>query len=155
TQADLDRLDAQPDPERFRHVRQLLQRVRAELHGELPVIVFAGAPFTVATYCIGTGKDMHATRRFIAEQPHIWNGLLDKLTTATIHFLATLAEEGADLYQLFDSWAGMLAEEEYLRWAQPQHEVIFSLVCQVPRILFVKESPYLELMTRSGADVIS
>src|SRR5262252_7069136 len=53
TPADVERLAAEPDPERFLHLRQLLQRVRAELNGELPVLVFAGAPFTVATYCIG------------------------------------------------------------------------------------------------------
>ena len=59
---------------------QLLRRVQEELRGELPVIVFAGAPFTVATYCIGTGKDVAATRRFAAEQPAVWNGLLEKLS---------------------------------------------------------------------------
>jgi uroporphyrinogen decarboxylase len=153
--ADVGRLEAEPDASRFAHVRQLLQRVRAELKGELPVIVFAGAPFTLATYCIGTGKDMDATRRFAAEQPAVWQGLLDQLTTATIHFLNTLVREGADLYQLFDSWAGMLSSEEYGRWAQPRHEAIFAGVPQVPRILFVKECPFLEMMTASGADVIS
>src|SRR6185295_12806659 len=55
TLADVERLQARPDPERFGHVVRLLQRVRQELQGALPVIVFAGAPFTVATYCIGTG----------------------------------------------------------------------------------------------------
>ena len=141
TAADLDRLVARPDPERFRHVRDLLRLVKEELRGELPVLVFAGAPFTVATYCIGTGKDMAATRRFAAEQPRIWNGLLDKLTTATIHFLRTLIAEGADIYQLFDSWAGLLTPAEY--------------ATGVPRILFVKECPYLPDMARSGADVLS
>src|SRR5271155_4306761 len=103
TLADVERLEARPDPERFGHVRRLLQCVRAELKDELPAIVFAGAPFTVATYCIGTGKDMTATRRFAAEQPAVWDALLSRLTTATIHFLATLTREGAALYQLFDS----------------------------------------------------
>ncbi len=55
--------------------------------GELPVLVFAGAPFTMATYCINTGKDMAATRRFAAEQPRVWDALLDRLTTATVDFL--------------------------------------------------------------------
>src|SRR5437016_5035630 len=110
---DVQRLEPHPDPERFSHIRELLRRVRAELNGELPVIVFAGAPFTLATYCIGTGKDMDATRRFAAEQPKLWQGLLDKLTTATIHFLGTLVREGADVYQLFDSWAGMLERDDY------------------------------------------
>lgn len=155
TLRDLDRLDPHPGPERFRHIRELLARVRGALRGELPVIVFAGAPFTLATYCIGTGKDMDATRRFAAEQPQVWHGLLDRLTTATVHFLRTLIADGADLYQLFDSWAGMLTREEYSRWAQEQHARIFAGAAGVPRILFVKEGPYLDLMTATGADVIS
>jgi uroporphyrinogen decarboxylase len=155
TRADVERLTAEPDPEQFRHIRDLLARVRRELDGVLPVVVFAGAPFTLATYCIGTGKNLAATRRFVAEQPDVWRGLLDRLTTATVHFLKTLVREGADLYQLFDSWSGMLEREEYRLWAQPYHEAIFRGVTGVPRILFVKEGPYLDLMATSGAEVIS
>jgi uroporphyrinogen decarboxylase len=155
TQADVERLAAQPNPERFGHIRQLLRRVREELRGELPVIVFAGAPFTLATYCIGTGKDMAATRRFATEQPLVWEALLERLTTATIHFLTTLIAEGADIYQLFDSWAGMLQPDDYQRWAQRPHQAILRSAVGVPRILFVKECPYLDLMTQSGAEVIS
>ncbi|MBY0526902.1 MAG: uroporphyrinogen decarboxylase [Gemmataceae bacterium] len=155
TLADVQRLDPRPDPERFGHIRQLLANVRQELRNELPVIVFAGAPFTVATYCIGTGKDLPATRRFAAEQPAVWQELLDRLESATIHFLGTLAEEGASLYQLFDSWAGDLDAQEYQTWAHRYHQSIFTAVRQVPRILFVKESPYLDEMAASGADVIS
>jgi len=77
------------------------------------------------------------------------------LTEATIHFLGTLVEEGADVYQLFDSWAGGLERSEYERWAQPYHQTIQAAVPAVPRILFVKECPFLDLMTASGADVIS
>src|SRR5262245_227974 len=143
TPADVQRLEAEPDPDRFGHVRALLCRVKEELHGELPVLVFAGAPFTVATYCVGTGKDLDATRRFVREQPRAWAELLEKLARATAHFLATLVRDGADVYQLFDSWAGMLTAEEYGRWAQPWHREILAAVTGVPRILFVKECPHL------------
>ena len=68
-----------PTRDRYQHIRDLLRLVKEELRGELPVLVFAGAPFTVAAYCIGTGKDMDATRRFAAEQPEVWDGLLDRL----------------------------------------------------------------------------
>jgi uroporphyrinogen decarboxylase len=155
TLADVQRLEAAPDPERFGHIRQLLQMVKRELCGELPVIVFAGAPFTLATYCIGTGKDQDATARFAQQQPDVWNTLLEKLTSATVHFLGTLVRDGADLYQLFDSWAGLLPPAEYLRFAQTYHQRIFAAVTGTPRILFVKEGPYLDLMAASGADVIS
>jgi uroporphyrinogen decarboxylase len=155
TPADVARLDARPDPGTFHHIRQLLGRVRAELRGELPVIVFAGAPFTLATYCIGTGKDVTATRRFAHEQPAVWQALLDRLTEATVHFLETLVGDGADVYQLFDSWAGLLARDEYARWAQPCHQAVLGTVRRVPRILFVKEGPYLDLMADAGADAVS
>jgi uroporphyrinogen decarboxylase len=155
TLEDVRALEAEPDPDRFRHIRDLLRRVGEELRGELPVLAFAGAPFTVATYCIGTGKDMDATRRFAAEQPAVWEELLERLTTATAYFLRTLIAEGADIYQLFDSWAGMLTAAEYRAWAQPRHEAIFRAAAGVPRILFVKECPYLDWMASSGADVVS
>ena len=155
TMEDVARLDPEPRPERFGHIVGLLQRVQQELRGELPAIVFAGAPFTVATYCIGTGKDLNATRSFIQEQPVVWQALLERIQTATIHFLNTLIGQGAALYQLFDSWAGELTREEYLRWAHPYHRAIFAGSVGAPRVLFVKECPYLDLLTASGAEVIS
>jgi uroporphyrinogen decarboxylase len=155
TPGDLSKLDANPDPKRYKHIVDLLHLVKEELKGELPVLVFAGAPFTVATYCIGTGKNMESTRTFAEEQPILWPALLDKLSGATIGFLNTLIREGADAYQLFDSWAGLLSSEEYTRWAQPRHQAIFQAVQGAPSILFVKECPYLEAMCQSGADVIS
>jgi uroporphyrinogen decarboxylase len=155
TMEDVERLDPQPRPERFGAIIGLLQRVQQELAGELPAIVFAGAPFTVATYCVGTGKNLTATRAFIREQPVVWHALLDRIESATVHFLNVLIGHGAALYQLFDSWAGDLTREEYLRWAQPHHQAIFAGASRTPRILFVKECPYLDLLTASGADVIS
>lgn len=153
--SDVERLDPEPPPARYAHVVELLRRVRAELAGRLPVIAFAGAPFTVATYCIATGKNMDQTRRFVAEQPHAWRELLDRLHHATVLFLRTLLAEGADIYQLFDSWAGMLSLEEYTNWAQTYHQKLFAAFPHVPGILFVKECPYLEAMCTSGARVVS
>ena len=155
TLGDVERLDANPDPRTFGHITSLLRRTLEELRGELPVVVFAGAPFTVATYCIGTGKDLSATRTFIAEQPKVWEALLERLQQATIHFLQVLIGHGAAVYQLFDSWAGALTRDEYRRWAHPQHQAILAGAAGVPRILFVKEGPYLDLLTASGAEVIS
>jgi uroporphyrinogen decarboxylase len=72
-----------------------------------------------------------------------------------VRFLSTLVAEGADAYQLFDSWAGGLTADEYDLWAQPHHQAVFRAVAGAPRILFVKECPYLEKMVTSGADVVS
>ena len=98
---------------------------------------------------------MAATRRFAAEHPAVWNGLLEKLGGATVGFLRTLIADGADVYQLFDSWAGMLDPAEYDAWAQPHHRAVFVGATGVPRILFVKEGPYLEHMAAAGAEVVS
>lgn len=155
TVEDLARLNPEPAPETYQHIRTLLKRVKEELRDELPVIVFAGAPFTVATYCIGTGKDMAATRRFASEQPVVWWQLLERLGVATRGFLKTLIADGADAYQLFDSWAGMLTETEYHAWADHYHSLVFVAATGVPRFLFVKECPHLHLMATSGADVVS
>lgn len=155
TMADVERLDPEPAVKRFASITRLLEHVQQELRGELAAIVFAGAPFTVGTYCIGTGKNLEATRRFIHEQTMVWQALLQRIQQATIHFLKTLIRGGASLYQLFDSWAGELTREEYLRHAQPYHQAIFAGASGAPRILFVKECPYLHLMADSGAEVIS
>jgi uroporphyrinogen decarboxylase len=154
-QADLDAMDANPDPDRYGFILDLLARVRGELNGELPVLAFAGAPFTVASYSIGTGKDLDATRKFAAENPTVWQGLLDKLQTATIGFLNSMIKQGAAAYQLFDSWAGELTLDEYDRWAQPYHRTILNESKGTPRILFVKECPYLDRLTSVGAEIIS
>lgn len=153
--ADVMRLNPEPPRSAFRHIVELLKRVKDELSGDLPVIVFAGAPFTVASYCIATGKRINATRQFIRREAKAWEELVRRLTTATIHFLNCLAEDGADVYQLFDSWAGELDAAEYERWAHLPHREIFAAAKAVPRILFVKECPYLELMAEAGADVVS
>jgi uroporphyrinogen decarboxylase len=155
TLADVRRLDPDPDPERFGHVRKILRLVKDQVQGSLPVIVFAGAPFTLASYCIGAGKDLNTVRRFAAEKIDVWQSLLEQLEQATICFLQSLVREGADLYQLFDSWAGLLERDEYLRWSHARHQRIFAAAAGVPRILFVKECPYLELMVKSGAEVVS
>jgi uroporphyrinogen decarboxylase len=152
---DLARLNPEPAPDSYHHIRALLKQVKEELRGELPVIVFAGAPFTVATYCIGTGKDMDATRRFANDNQRVWLGLLDLLGNATVRFLKTLIADGADVYQLFDSWAGMLSPDEYELWAQPYHHMILQSATGVPRILFVKECPYLAQMAATGPEVVS
>jgi uroporphyrinogen decarboxylase len=155
TLADVDRLDPNPDPDRYGYIIELLRTVKRELNGELPILAFAGAPFTVAAYCIGTGKHMDQTRQFAAEQPAVWQRLLDKLSGATVGFLNTLIGEGAAAYQLFDSWAGELTPTEYDQWAQPYHRDILAGATGVPRIMFVKECPYLERLAATGAEVIS
>jgi uroporphyrinogen decarboxylase len=151
----VERLHPAPPPASYQHIRDLLRTIITALAGNLPTIVFAGAPFTLASYCIGTGKDVTAAAKFAAERPQVWEALLERIQTATISFLNTLIHEGADVFQMFDSWAGALSRNDYLRWGHAHHQAIFGAVSGAPGILFVKESPYLDLMAASGADVIS
>jgi uroporphyrinogen decarboxylase len=153
--SDVAELLARPDADRFAHIIELLRIVQRALDGALPVLVFASAPFTLASYCIGTGKDVTRTRQFIREQPKTWDSLSEKIADATVKFLHTLCQEGANVYQLFDSWAGELTRDEYGRWSQPYHQRILSACHAIPSILFVRECPYLDLMIQSGADVVS
>lgn len=154
TAAQVARLARQPDPSTYQAVLTTLQIVRRELPADLPALVFAGAPFTLATYQIGTGKNVDQARRFWTESPAIWRQLLDTTCDATISFLRELLAAGAIAYQLFDSWAGMLAPAEYQEFAQHYHERIFAEVGGLS-ILFVLDNPYLEAMARSGARVLS
>lgn len=153
--ADVEALDPNPAPNTYQHILDLLEGVRTRLAGALPILVFAGAPFTVASYCIGTGKDIEATRRFAARQPETWNALLAKIGKATGNFVNTLVAAGADAWQLFDSWAGKLTPAEYDDWAQPWHRSIMADVTGAPGILFVKECPYLDKVCSAGAPVVS
>ncbi|MBY0232103.1 MAG: uroporphyrinogen decarboxylase [Gemmataceae bacterium] len=155
SRGDVERLAAEPDPSRYGHILDMLGIVRRELAGELPVLVFAGAPYTVASYCVGTGKDMAATKRFATENAAVWEALLDKLAGATVSFVKELVKHGAAAWQLFDSWAGELPEADYDRWAQPLHRQILAGATGVPRILFVKECPFLERLCDAGAEVVS
>jgi uroporphyrinogen decarboxylase len=136
-------------------VIDLLKIVKRELAESLPILVFASAPFTLASYCIGTGKDVARTLKFIGEQPDTWQSLSDRITEATIEFLATLCRAGADIYQLFDSWAGDLPRAEYENWSHRFQRQVFSECTSTPSILFVRECPYLELMVQSGASLVS
>ncbi len=159
TLPDLERLNPEPDPASYAHITGLLARVRQMLAGKLPVLVFAGAPFTVASYCIGTGKDLNATRAFALENPQVFDGLMDRLGHATVGFVNTMLSQGGDAWQLFDSWAGKLEEPEYDTWAHRWHADILAKTAKAnptkPSILFVKECPYLEKLCEAGAPVVS
>ena len=138
------------------HPRSAAPGARRNCDGELPVLVFAGAPFTVATYCIGTGKDMAATRRFAAEQPRVWDALLDRLTTATVDFLRHADPRRGRRLPAVRLLGGMLdARRIPALGAAAARGRSSRRRPGVPRILFVKECPYLERMAQSGADVIS
>jgi uroporphyrinogen decarboxylase len=159
--AQVERL-AVPDPrESVPYVFEILRRLRAELEGpRIPLLGFAGAPFTLAAYLVeGRGsRDFAQLRRMMQESPDVLRALLAKLTSLVVAHLGAQVEAGAHAVQLFDTWAGLLTPAEYREWVLPTHREIAAKLprAEAPLILYVKGSSHLFDMTlESGADVIS
>jgi len=126
----------------------------------IPVIGFAGAPFTLACYAIdgGTTRDFLATKRFLHEEPGAFRNLLERLAEAVVAHLKLQIEAGAAAVQLFDTWGGLVDRETYRKWLLPPLgrivRSIRSMGC--PIILYINGStPHLDNMRASGADVLS
>lgn len=135
-----------------------IRTLQRELDGALPLIGFAGAPFTLAAFLIEGASPgaMARTLAFASEQPQAFGELMDRLTRMTVDYLNYQAECGVDVVQLFESVGDGVPRPLYERFVQPSHERIFgALKAQLPGILFVKGSPFPELMLESGAAVLS
>lgn len=139
------------------HIAETLRLTRQMLRPETAIIGFAGSPFSVLAYLFeeGPGLNLRAAVRFAYESPREFELLMWLLTRNTIRYLRAQKEAGAQVYQLFDSWAGMLRAEDYRRWVLPTVREIFRQVGG-PSIYYVKHGSHLlEAMKESGADVLS
>jgi uroporphyrinogen decarboxylase len=159
TQNDVDRLRV-PDPaSTVPFVGSILQKLRSELRGEVPLIGFAGAPWTLASYMVeGGGSRSFAEIKAMAyREPRTLHDLLNRIADTISAYLLFQVESGAQVIQLFDTWAGDLAPSDYEEFALPYTQKIFqSIGTRVPRILYINGcSTILELMAGSGADVLS
>ena len=115
TPRDIDRL-APPDPEEdLRYVVDTVRLLRAELGGRIPVIGFAGSPWTLATYMVEGGSSVHFARAkgLLYEQPHAAHRLLEVLAESVRAYLRAQVEAGADVLMIFDTWGTVLAADEY------------------------------------------
>src|SRR4029450_13392151 len=127
---------------------------------DVPVIGFAGAPFTLASYAIegGTSKDFTKTKAFMLSEPAAWKRLLGKLVTVQADYLLAQAAAGAQALQVFDSWAGRaLGREDYVRYGAPHNRELFSKVAAagVPVVNFsLGVSAYLSEAAACGGDVV-
>ncbi len=127
---------------------------------EVPLIGFAGAPFTLASYAIegGGSKNYVTTKRFMFSEPAAWKRLMEKLVTVQADYLLAQAEAGASALQLFDSWAGLaLSKDDYGRYVQPYNKKLFEKlsVAGVPLINFsTGTAAYIEDVAACGGDVI-
>ncbi|HZQ11056.1 MAG TPA: uroporphyrinogen decarboxylase [Anaerolineae bacterium] len=147
------------EPERdVPFVLETIRLVRRELENKLPLIGFAGAPFTLASYIV-EGKPSRAvllTKKFMHEQPHAWHTLMDKLASSIALYLCAQIHAGAQAIQLFDSWVGALTPPDYATFVFPHTKKIFDALAatNVPRIHFgTGTATLLELMRDAGGDV--
>jgi uroporphyrinogen decarboxylase len=127
--------------------------------GDLPLIGFAGAPFTLASYLIEGGPSRHheRTKALMHSDPRTWHALLDQLAEITLTFLRVQLDAGVDAVQLFDSWAGALSERDYRELVLPHSAKVLSGLdgAGVPRIHFgVGTGELLGAMREAGADVV-
>jgi uroporphyrinogen decarboxylase len=151
-----------PDPRAsVPYVFEILRRLRGELEPQgVPLIGFSGAPFTLAAYLVegARSKEFSEIRRLVHGGSELLRALLGRLAELVIGYLRAQVEAGAQVVQLFDTWAGLLAREQYREWVLPLHREIAAGLDRnrAPLILYVKDGAHLvDLMAESGADVIS
>ena len=137
---------------------ETIRLVRRHLGPETPLLGFAGAPFTVATYAIEGGPSRHLleSKRMMYEAPALWHRLLSKLTDVLADFLVAQVAAGAQALQVFDSWAGQLSEADYRDYVLPHSRALFDRLASlsVPCIHFgVGTEHLLETMTEAGGEV--
>ena len=155
--ADLDRL-RELTPEHLPYITQAVHMVLAEL-GATPLIGFAGAPFTLASYLVegGPSKNHENTKAMMHGDPELWHRLCARLAQISGATLRVQVEAGASVVQLFDSWVGVLCRKDYETFVQPHSRVALSAVAdlEVPKIHFgVGTGELLASMGAAGADVV-
>ncbi|MBA4138808.1 MAG: uroporphyrinogen decarboxylase [Opitutus sp.] len=156
--AQLDRLNADGVAERLDYMAQSLARVKKELKGEKALLGFGGSPWTLATYMIegGSSEDFSRIKELFFTDRPFFDALMEKLTRAVIEFFHMQIRAGADAIQIFDSWGGIIAGQDYeaasLRWMR---EIIGAMPKDFPIILYAKGAPMqLTDMAFSGAKVL-
>ena len=155
TQKDIDALITDNVEDNLNYVTKALTLTKQELNGRVPLIGFAGAPWTILCYMIeGKGsKTWEKAKQFCYTQPGLAHQLLQKITDITIKYLKAQAKAGADVLQVFDSWSGCLSPEDFKIFAQPYLiEIADALKNIAPLILFPKGSWYaLKDLSESSA----
>jgi uroporphyrinogen decarboxylase len=158
--ADLARLRPFEPDDDAPYVADAVRLVRKELAGTgVALIGFAGAPFTVASYLVegGPSRTFAKVKSLMHSEPRLWEQLADRLSAMAVASLRAQVAAGAQAVQLFDSWAGSLAPDEYARFALPATRAVFAGLADlgVPTILFgVGTGELLPLMGDAGSDVV-
>ena len=155
TQKDIDALITTGVEESLHYVTDALSLTKKELNGRVPLIGFAGAPWTILCYMVeGKGsKTWDKAKQFVYTETYLAHQLLQKITDITINYLKAQAKAGADTLQVFDSWSGCLSPADFKIFAQPYLiQIADALQNDVPVILFPKGSWYaLKDLSESSA----
>lgn len=141
----------------LRFVYDLLDRLNESVADDDAVVGFAGGPFTLASYAVAGGVDHRRTaiRRFRAEHPIAFRRLLERFTEVVVEYLRHQIDHGADVVQLFDTYAGVLPRDDYETFVLPLHQRIFDAI-DAPTIHFVRGmNGRLDLLERAGADALA
>ena len=157
TKFDIDALKI-ADATDLNYVIKAIELTKKELNNRVPLIGFAGAPFTIFAYMIeGSGsKTFSKAKQFLYTQPELSHQLLDKITQSTIHYLKAQVEAGADLIQIFDSWAGVLTEQMFYEFSLNYISKICNAISSsVPVTIFAKDAHYaIEEISKTSCSVI-
>jgi uroporphyrinogen decarboxylase len=158
TEAALQKLPAVPAAESLGFVAEAIRIVKRALSGRTPLIGFAGAPFTLASYLVegGSSRQYQATKTLMYTEPGLWHQMMELLARTSAEYLQLQIDAGADVVQLFDSWVGSLGLDDYRRFVLPHTKrVIDAMPDAVPVIHFgTVTGTLLELMREAGGDVI-
>lgn len=140
TEADLQRLKVADAASDLGYVTDAIRLTKKELHGRVPLIGFAGAPFTIFTYMIegGGSKTFSKARKMMYQNPQLSHKLLQMITDSTINYLKEQIKAGVDLVQLFDSWAGILPPSQYTEFSLAYINQICQAITEVPKTVFAK-----------------
>jgi uroporphyrinogen decarboxylase len=157
-QADVERLTV-IDGSELEYVAEAIRQARRALNGRVPLIGFAGAPFTLASYAIegGSSRNYLLTKQLMYCEPKAWHQLMDKFARVITGYLRRQIKAGAQAIQLFDSWVGCLSVGDYVEYVMPHVQLIFEGLKRegVPMIHFgTGTSAMLRQMREAGGDVI-
>ena len=146
TEADVQKLRVADGVDDLAYVCEAIRQTKKALNGRVPLIGFAGAPWTILAYMVeGSGsKTFSKAKKFLYTQPVLAHDLLEKITRSTINYLKAQIAAGADMVQLFDSWAGILSPEQYREFALKY----IAQICKeihplVPVTVFAKDAHFI------------
>ncbi|MCG8608129.1 uroporphyrinogen decarboxylase [bacterium] len=159
-EGDIRKLQPADMDEKLGYVFDAIKLVETDLSGRVPIIGFAGAPWTLAAYMVeGHGsKNFTEIKTLMYSRPQLLHSLLDKLAVAITDFLVGQVKAGANVVQIFDSWAGILTQETYREFSLPYIEKVVRHVKaqDIPIIVFAREASHsIEALSEMSADVLS